>query len=301
MDGAGKQLANVNLNIDGMPEAKAATIEVAKRSLDSFARRLITLLNLLPALPHRRYLTTRLSYTPDCPEDWRPAGFRSTEGEIEFPEAEDWELEDQKCGRVASGFHTVDVEVRSLRYTGAVPSNQETAHLLIEQIPAGISALHQPDGSTLVADVERAKEPDLPLPNEKYSSQTRRDILGKHELDNMVRERALTPNSDLPPTQILESGMNITQTQDASAGGAYQTDIESQLSTQGNIQPRYEEQITQIFQPNLSQTKVMQIQARRQNGKTKQSKNGCPCKCQTRSEQDDMVRSELAHRLRRAC
>ena len=108
-------------------EGRQATIRNARQGLNVMVRHLVQLTSLLPLLPGeldslnydsslvfflmltilaRRYLTTHLFFTENCPDNYSPPGFQENDDlNMLVPESSLWKWNEADLGGMDAGFH----------------------------------------------------------------------------------------------------------------------------------------------------------------------------------------------------
>eukprot|EP01083_Nonionella_stella_P285745 972751_1 len=96
-------------------EMRVPTHSDAKKMLTQMIRTLITLTSTLPPLPDDTFVTLRLFYNEDTPEDYEPECFRPTKKEeaVVFEEKKAQQITTH-VGEVATGHHRVAVQVNHM-------------------------------------------------------------------------------------------------------------------------------------------------------------------------------------------
>ena len=89
---------------EGLP---ALDVDGVKRSTKDLLKTTLLLTEGLDPLPKTAYLSFKLEYNEDTPEDYEPLGFERTPEDLVLPEGARY----LRAGSVLTSFHRVDVKV----------------------------------------------------------------------------------------------------------------------------------------------------------------------------------------------
>ncbi|KAE8148245.1 meiosis specific protein Hop1 [Aspergillus avenaceus] len=206
--------------------ADMKSTQSARVGLETIVRRLITLSAFLPALPNKRNLGVHLFYTENCPSEYEPPGFTTTENDtIKYPLDENWRKETQSCGTMNSGWHTVGLKVTSLKWTGPDPEGSEALPTIPSQLEYSDVVSRTEDigfveNTSLLYRSETGKcagsEGTPALNQSSYCvsgsfQEATQDIAERQRLQMMMPAQGTHPypDSDLIPTQPINPAAEI--------------------------------------------------------------------------------------------
>ncbi|OJJ40271.1 hypothetical protein ASPWEDRAFT_33619 [Aspergillus wentii DTO 134E9] len=199
----GSRLESLSLDPVGCV-ADMKTTQTARMGLEMIVRRLITLSAFLPTLPNKRNLGIHLFYTDDCPPEYEPPGFAVAPSDtIRYPYNENWRKESQSCGIMESGFHTVGLQVTSLKWTGPDPEGSEAP----PKIPLQIEYNDEVQRTADIGSSDKGSSilNGLGSRNGSFLEATQ-DITERQKLQMMIPTQGTSsyPESDIVPTQPLK-------------------------------------------------------------------------------------------------
>ncbi|RAQ48013.1 putative meiosis specific protein Hop1 [Aspergillus flavus] len=205
--------------VDYVADMRSA--QSARVGLETIVRRLITLSTFLPTLPNKRNLGVNLFYTENCPSDYEPPGFTTTNNDtIKYPLNENWRKETQSCGTMNSGWHTVGLRVTSLKWTGPDPEGSEVLPTVpsdieyTDEVPRAddIGFVDEPSNlrRTEAGNDHLALDQSLTYRDDSSFQEATQDIADRQKLQNMMQTKGSSySDSDLIPTQPINPDVAI--------------------------------------------------------------------------------------------